>query len=85
MHAWQVGGQVFARFYDRDINNYTAELVGHVTAVGRDGFTMRHLKPDHTGSWVARYPYTVVGVYPSREAAEAHIAAEPFSVGPARR
>lgn len=81
MPRWKVGYEAWGRFYDRSLNNYTIELVGHVTAVGRDGFTIRRVKPDHTGSWVARYPYTAVGVWATREEGEAHIAAHPFSVG----
>lgn len=85
MHAWKPGDEAWARYYDWASSNYVARLDGHVIAVGRDGFTVRRLKPDHQGRVIERWPHTVVGIYPSGAHAEADIAANPFSVGLVKR
>lgn len=82
MHTWQVGDSVFARYYDMASDNYVAKLEGHVTAVGRDGFTLRRERPNHLGQLVERHPHDVV-MWPTREEAEAYIRERPFSTGKA--
>jgi hypothetical protein len=67
-----------------DHDNYVARLEGRVTAVGRDGFTMRRARPNHFGQLIERHRHDV-GLWPTREEAEAYIAAHPFSVGKASR
>lgn len=81
MHARKRGDEVWALFYDRSSDNYVAKLDGHIATVGRDGFTMRRLKPDHEGKMVERVPHYAAR-FPSKALADAHIAAHPFSTGP---
>lgn len=88
MSAWQVGDEAFARYYDQATSNYVPKLEGHVTGVGRDGFTIRLIRPDRQGRTVRHVRYddsSWPGLWKTREEGEAHIAEHPFRVGPAKR
>lgn len=78
---WNVGDEVWARYYDRAINNYVAQLLGHVISAGLDGFTVRRVRANHAGKLIERYPHDV-GLWRTKQEADEHIAEHPFTVEP---
>lgn len=76
MHPWKLGGEVWAQYYDLATGGYVAKLEGHVTAVGKDGFTMRRARARHDGALIEQHRHDVI-MWPSREAAEHAIAQHP--------
>lgn len=63
MYRWNVGDEVWA-CYCSDLR-YFPKLIGHVVGVGRVGFTVRLLKPDHAGSRKKKIPFGVEQVWPN--------------------
>ena len=84
MHAWQVGDECWALFYKLAINDNETRLFGHVVGVGKDGFTVRMVKPDHEGKLIRRCPH-YSQMWPSRELAEEWIKANSFNTGRVER
>jgi hypothetical protein len=54
-HGWKVGDEVWCAFI-RDMR-YAPRLIGRVSGVGRDGFTVKLLKRNHAGELTQRIPF----------------------------
>lgn len=71
MPHWQPGDPVFARYYDSRTQRYVARGHGRVLRVEGDIIVMRTRKGEE------RANVGTIGLWPSREEAEAAIAADP--------